>query len=104
MNDQVVVKDETIKTAIKKYFPRVNLNQPMKRSDLNTLLRGIEWKQKGIEIKKRMEVIKIKKIIAGSPVEDDEGNTLIVSKIRLDGYVSLKGRSGGFSPEYLTRV
>lgn len=103
MNDQIVVKDEAIREAIKKYYPKVDLNCPMKRSDFDTLLKGIEWKQKGIEINKRKETIKEKGILPGQPVRDDEGNIFIVSKIRLDGFVCLKGRKGAFSPEYLTR-
>jgi hypothetical protein len=104
MKDQIVVKDEAIRKAIKKYYPRVDLNCPMKRSDLDTLLKGIEWKQKGAEINKRKETIKNKTIVAGFPVKDDEGMTYVVSGIRADGYVCLKGRRGGFSPEFLTRA
>jgi hypothetical protein len=100
----MLIKDKRIRADIRKFFPAVDIDADMKYSDFNILIKGIAEKKNQGEIKKRLALIAKKGIDSGASVRDDEGNIFIVSRVRPDGYLSLKGKKGGHSAVYLNLI
>jgi hypothetical protein len=104
MNRLIVVKNERDTLLIQKHFPEINLDHPQSASDVNILLRAAQFHERKKTEDARFKVIKRKRFEPGCTVGDNNGVTYVVSSIRKDGYVCLKGRKGHFSPSYLTRI